>query len=52
MLEITEEDIAKARNELFDLELEKSEPNMTIERLTEIENIIKEIYKKYPILAE
>jgi hypothetical protein len=49
---ITQEGLYEATNELLDLELEKSNPNITEKELKEIEKREQEIYKLYPMLKD
>ena len=42
----------EATNEYMDLELEKSEPNITESRLKDIEKRQKELIELYPMLAD
>jgi len=49
---ITQEGLEKATNELLDLELKKSDPNLTDKELKEIEKREQELYKMYPMLED
>lgn len=49
---ITQEGLIEATNELLDLELKKSEPNITEDELKEIEKREQELYKLYPMLQD
>lgn len=49
---INQDNLQKASLELLELEIKKSNPNITIKELNEIEEKEKEIYKQYPMLED
>lgn len=49
---INQEGLLKATNELLELELKKSNLNLTLKELKEIEEREKELYKLYPMLKD
>lgn len=49
---INQENLQKASIELLELEISKSNPNITLEEIKEIEEKEKEIYKQYPMLKD
>ena len=49
---VTQEGLIKATNKLLEIEINKSNPMLTIKELKELEEKEQELYKLYPMLKD
>lgn len=49
---VTQEGLIKATNELLEIEIKKSNPNISLNELNKLKKREQELYKLYPMLKD